>query len=63
MQFITNASGLASDGGDVTTRFIYNNSTGFLMFDADGAGGSSGAAVARFVGLPAIGIADFTVVS
>ncbi len=34
--FIANTNGLASNGGDSTTRFVFNLSTGALMFDTNG---------------------------
>ncbi len=36
LQFIVNNNGLASNGGDATTRFVYNSTNGYLYYDADG---------------------------
>ena len=44
-------------GASATTasqRFIYNNNSGVLSFDADGVGGTSQVRIAQLVGLPAL---------
>ncbi len=51
-QAIANTTGLATDGGDATTRFIYNTATGGLFFDADGNVGGGGVRIATFLNNP-----------
>jgi Ca2+-binding RTX toxin-like protein len=63
LQFISNADGLASSGGDSTTRFIYNTTNNRLYYDVDGTGAAAGQYIAVFtnpVGAPTIN--DFDVV-
>ena len=62
--FIANSSGLASDGGNETTRFIY--SRGLLYFDADGTGAADAIALSVIATIPGSGplsASDFLVVA
>ena len=67
-QFVSNLTGLATDGGSGSTRFVLNRTNGALYFDADGAG-SGGRVQIGYVlgadGAPALtlGSADFTIVA
>ncbi len=64
LQFISNATGNANDGGDGTTRFVYNTTNGVLYFDADGsATGSTRERLGTLTGAPTLTAADFTVVA
>ena len=63
MQFVSNSSGLAADGGDGTTRFVYNATTGLLYFDSDGSGAASNMLIATMTGSPALTAADFDIVT
>jgi Ca2+-binding RTX toxin-like protein len=61
-QAIANTTGLATDGGDDSTRFIYNTATGTLFFDADGTGVGGGARIATFLNNPVVAVEDITIV-
>lgn len=63
LQFIANDNGLATNGGDGSTRFIYNTTNGYLYFDPDGTNPAPRALVAMLTGAPALTINDFNVVA
>jgi Ca2+-binding RTX toxin-like protein len=45
---------LGSSATNTSQRFIYNNASGGLFFDADGLGGVGQVRIAQFVGNPAL---------
>ncbi|WP_295621813.1 hypothetical protein [Chamaesiphon sp. GL140_3_metabinner_50] len=54
--------GIGSSASTASQRFIYNNNSGALFFDADGSGiGAAQVRIAQFVGNPALTNTSFTV--
>jgi Ca2+-binding RTX toxin-like protein len=62
LEFVANDTGLASDGGDGTTRFVYNTLNGALYFDIDGAGSTNRVQIATLTGKPLLTAEDFNFV-
>lgn len=58
-QFVANATGLAQDASD---RFIYNTSTGVLVFDPDGTGSAHATEIAVLSGGATLAATDFVLV-
>ncbi|HTU12210.1 MAG TPA: calcium-binding protein [Allosphingosinicella sp.] len=48
--------------GDADDRIVYNNTTGALLFDADGAGGAAAILFATLSGAPALAASDLLVI-
>lgn len=57
--FVSNATGNATNA---TQRFVYNNTTGELFYDADGSGVGAKEKIATLNGLPSITSSDFNIV-
>lgn len=56
------AFALGSAAADASDRFIYNQSTGALLFDVDGTGATAAVQIARFVNLPTLSADDIVIV-
>lgn len=52
---------LGSSATNTSQRFIYNNTSGALFFDADGVGGAAQVRIAQLVGNPALTNASFSI--
>ena len=52
---------LGSSATNTSQRFIYNNTSGALFFDADGVGGTAQVRIAQLVGNPALTNASFSI--
>lgn len=52
---------LGSSATTTSQRFIYNNTSGALFFDADGVGGTAQVRIAQLVGNPALTNASFSI--
>ena len=58
-EFKANVTGLAEDADD---RIIYNTTTGYLFYDADGSGAGAAIQFAQLSGAESIDAADFSVI-
>ena len=58
-RFLSNTTGLATDGGTSNTRFIYNTVSGVLSFDSNGTGADHFRTIAILVGHPVLDVSDF----
>jgi predicted extracellular nuclease len=54
--------GIGSSASTADQRFVYNNASGALFFDADGVGGTAQVRIAQLVGNPALTNTSFVVV-
>ena len=52
---------LGSSATNTSQRFIYNNTSGALFFDADGVGSAAQVRIAQLVGNPALTNASFSI--
>ncbi|MFT5132952.1 MAG: serralysin [Gammaproteobacteria bacterium] len=59
-EFVSNATGIAADADD---RIVYNNTTGELFYDEDGAEGDAAILFALLKNAPSIEAADFIVIA
>ncbi len=67
LQFISNSKGAAANGGDTTTRFVFNYSNGALFFDTNGSASGGNVQIATVLPLAevpslTVSAADFTFV-
>ncbi len=67
LQFVSNNTGTAANGGDITTRFVFNYSNGALFFDTNGSASGGSVQIATILplaGTPSLTLtaADFTLV-
>ncbi|WP_309737828.1 ExeM/NucH family extracellular endonuclease [Chamaesiphon sp. OTE_20_metabat_361] len=53
--------GVGASAATASQRFVYNNNSGALFFDADGSGGAAQVRIAQFVGNPALTNTSFVV--
>ncbi|HTU12211.1 MAG TPA: calcium-binding protein [Allosphingosinicella sp.] len=53
---------IGTAAADANDRIVYNNATGALLFDADGAGGAAAVQFASLQGAPALMASDFIIV-
>jgi len=61
-RFLANTDGSAMNGGTVDTRFIYDQTTGYLYFDADGSGALRGVVIAILTTAPVLDAGDFLII-
>ena len=60
-RFLVNDDGRSRNGGTADTRFVYNEVTGGLYFDADGTGAQRGVLIANLNGAPMVEASDFLI--